>query len=441
MTSTYFSSLALHLKPIIQKLPYFTLPLLILTAFSCPPFRGRGLLFATVIAANDYACTVSPWPPNIGDTRPMRYGMAGSWLFVLPALERLLLHVPERDFWLLDQAGQVNNGRPKEFTWEKLCWAASLVTTPRGVGWNFGCRRLNALRADLKIKRVGKLNFFIVKLFRAFLAYLALDVVVFAARKATMPTAWVWDFGTITQIAFLELLMGLSVYTTMTLQFELSAMVAVVSGRSRPHDWPALFGSITECYTISNVWGKFWHGYIRQPVLGISYSIISVLKLTPRSPLAYLVHLVTAFAISCFFHVLTLYVICDEYLEPSILVTNMGLFFMAQPIATIAESMVIEHWKDAELSRFDIPDIILRTIGYAWVSSWSILIIGGTSGIGFAVAEACVEYGAHIVVSSRSQSKTDNAITRLGSANPGASGRIRGHVVDLKNDTEASVAH
>ncbi|EEU38715.1 uncharacterized protein NECHADRAFT_45823 [Fusarium vanettenii 77-13-4] len=69
----------------------------------------------------------------------------------------------------------------------------------------------------------------------------------------------------------------------------------------------------------------------------------------------------------------------------------------------------------------------------------SILIVGGTSGIGFAVAEACLEYGASVVIAGRSQSKLDDALSRLISAYPDAKDRVRGHVVDLKNDIEASV--
>ncbi|KAK5312507.1 hypothetical protein LTR93_011306 [Exophiala xenobiotica] len=71
----------------------------------------------------------------------------------------------------------------------------------------------------------------------------------------------------------------------------------------------------------------------------------------------------------------------------------------------------------------------------------SVVIVGGTSGIGFCVAEACVEYGANVVVSSRSQEKIEKSIARLKSSYPDAAARIRGHVCDLSgDDIEASVA-
>ncbi|KAF4981682.1 hypothetical protein FZEAL_2569 [Fusarium zealandicum] len=216
------------LQPLLERLPFITLPLVILLAFSSPPFRGRGILFAALIIANDCLCTFSQWPPNAGATRPMRYGMAGSWTFVLPALERLLLHVPENDFWLLDKEDLANNGRPRELTWDKVRWAAHLVTTPRAVGWNFGQRRTGVSRASLTHHPVDRLRFPILKLGRAGLAYITLDTVVFAAQNTLIPTSWAWDIDTLKRIVYVETLMLISVYSTMTMQFELAALVAVV---------------------------------------------------------------------------------------------------------------------------------------------------------------------------------------------------------------------
>jgi NAD(P)-dependent dehydrogenase (short-subunit alcohol dehydrogenase family) len=60
-----------------------------------------------------------------------------------------------------------------------------------------------------------------------------------------------------------------------------------------------------------------------------------------------------------------------------------------------------------------------------------VVILGGTSGLGFAVAEACVEYGAVVVVSSRSQSNIDKAVSKLKEAYPNAGDRVRGHPCNL----------
>jgi NAD(P)-dependent dehydrogenase (short-subunit alcohol dehydrogenase family) len=63
-----------------------------------------------------------------------------------------------------------------------------------------------------------------------------------------------------------------------------------------------------------------------------------------------------------------------------------------------------------------------------------VLVIGGTSGIGYAVAEAAVEYGADVTVASSQQTNIDKAVKDLKTAYPSASDRIRGHVCDLSSD-------
>jgi NAD(P)-dependent dehydrogenase (short-subunit alcohol dehydrogenase family) len=60
-----------------------------------------------------------------------------------------------------------------------------------------------------------------------------------------------------------------------------------------------------------------------------------------------------------------------------------------------------------------------------------VVIVGGTSGIGLAVAQAALALGANVVVASSQQATVDAALTRLG-------GEAEGHVIDV-ND-EASVA-
>ena len=60
-----------------------------------------------------------------------------------------------------------------------------------------------------------------------------------------------------------------------------------------------------------------------------------------------------------------------------------------------------------------------------------IVIIGGTSGIGFAVAEGALAEGGHVVVGSSSAANVDAAVARLGSA-------ASGSAVDVRD--EASVA-
>ena len=62
-----------------------------------------------------------------------------------------------------------------------------------------------------------------------------------------------------------------------------------------------------------------------------------------------------------------------------------------------------------------------------------VLIIGGSSGIGYCVAEACLEFGASVVISSSQQSRIDSSIEQLLTTYPSARGRIAGYPCDLSS--------
>lgn len=69
-----------------------------------------------------------------------------------------------------------------------------------------------------------------------------------------------------------------------------------------------------------------------------------------------------------------------------------------------------------------------------------VVLIGGTGGIGVGIAEACIEFGAAVVVASSKQENVDKAVQQLQAINPDAKDRISGHVVDLASpDVEDSL--
>lgn len=60
-----------------------------------------------------------------------------------------------------------------------------------------------------------------------------------------------------------------------------------------------------------------------------------------------------------------------------------------------------------------------------------VLVLGGTSGIGFAVAEGSLEYGASVVIASSKPEKVEKAVSRLRDAYPELSSSISGQACDL----------
>ncbi|QGA13061.1 hypothetical protein EYB26_000706 [Talaromyces marneffei] len=71
----------------------------------------------------------------------------------------------------------------------------------------------------------------------------------------------------------------------------------------------------------------------------------------------------------------------------------------------------------------------------------NVLLIGGTSGIGFAVAQKALQEGAHITISSSSEDKIANAVERLRASSPEHASNVRSYAADLsvKDKIEATV--
>lgn len=62
-----------------------------------------------------------------------------------------------------------------------------------------------------------------------------------------------------------------------------------------------------------------------------------------------------------------------------------------------------------------------------------VLVIGGSSGIGFCIAEACLEYGSLVTIASSDSSKIEAAVSKLRSTYPSAKSNVHGQIVDLSN--------
>jgi NAD(P)-dependent dehydrogenase (short-subunit alcohol dehydrogenase family) len=63
-----------------------------------------------------------------------------------------------------------------------------------------------------------------------------------------------------------------------------------------------------------------------------------------------------------------------------------------------------------------------------------VLIIGGSSGIGFAVAEASIEHGAKVIISSSNEGRVQDAVKKLQSSYPSRKADISGVACNLKSE-------
>lgn len=70
---------------------------------------------------------------------------------------------------------------------------------------------------------------------------------------------------------------------------------------------------------------------------------------------------------------------------------------------------------------------------YQKLQNKHVVVFGGTSGIGFAVAEGALASGAQVTISSSNQSRVDEAVKRLKTDFPNST--IAGHATDLSKPT------
>lgn len=63
-----------------------------------------------------------------------------------------------------------------------------------------------------------------------------------------------------------------------------------------------------------------------------------------------------------------------------------------------------------------------------------VLVIGGSAGIGFGVAEAVLENGGRVTLSSSNPSRVQDAVARLQKSYPSAAKRVEGHAANLGDE-------
>lgn len=204
--------------------PHLLLPPLLFLPFYLPPFPYRNIIFSTAIGGVVIADTINTFP----DDRALRYGLSGAWILYFPVLEKLLLHPsPEHDFWRLDR-------RPHEaeymgpFSLAKAHWAAALLSSPRGVGWSHGRRRMPAGPE----KTQGRQRFIISQVEDVVFATVFLEALLILNEYVSITENW--SLRQLPVIILGNLLMGLSVYITWTMQYGLAAAFSVASDFSKP---------------------------------------------------------------------------------------------------------------------------------------------------------------------------------------------------------------
>jgi hypothetical protein len=168
------------------------------------------------------------------------------------ALDFLVLRDAQKEIRLEGQKlGEIEN---KPFV-ERLKWSARLMMSQRGIGWidPSAPKVPHIPQAPTK----GRKAFILAKLRELAFDIIMFDLVGFLNRanpsfKQGGPpvgegTSFLWRLG-------FSLGFAAAVYVSLTMMHVVYCLLSVGFGLSEPKDWPSLFGSIWEAYTLRRFW-------------------------------------------------------------------------------------------------------------------------------------------------------------------------------------------
>lgn len=234
--------------------PTLSLPLFLLSQFlivltiALPSFPlRRVLLFPPIFALHIYLLQCKT---SLGPAADFAAGTTIA-IFLFTASTWILIHDPQDSVLRDDQS---ESAADKPFLW-RLGWAIRILYSPRGIGWSF-CA-YNAPRLPRALQSRGP--YLINRLLRAAISFLVLD-----AAQSYMhwsPTSYFMNdtnhIGSLyhPRLGINLLAFCLTSYYTMEFYHNIAALVMVGSGICDPVEWPDLYGSIYDAYTIGRFWG------------------------------------------------------------------------------------------------------------------------------------------------------------------------------------------
>lgn len=152
----------------------------------------------------------------------------------------------------------------------------------------------------------------------------------------------------------------------------LSIVFVVIFRLDDPEDWPPLFGSLAEAWTVKRFWGKFWHR-IATPTFASCSQLASrhLLQCRPGSSADNAVIALGVFLLSGVAHAIVAWRIGQGYAHLDL------LFFSSNFVVVLAEILVSKLFKNslrktAYEARLRDPRVqkIGKALGFVWVFSW-----------------------------------------------------------------------
>ncbi|EEQ87592.1 TRI7 protein [Blastomyces dermatitidis ER-3] len=159
----------------------------------------------------------------------------------------------------------------------------------------------------------------------------------------------------------------------------LLSIISVGLRISNPSDWPPLFNSMWDAYTLRNYWGKFWHQMLRWPFTSISnYLTRRVLRLPRPSFLERYLNILFVFSLSGILHVpflaATSISILDSWRGSMLYFTSFTLGFMIEDTAqALWRRLGVEKLGSQPASAG--VTVFKRVVGMLWVISFMCMTV------------------------------------------------------------------
>ena len=182
------------------------------------------------------------------DSPTSDYAFASTFFFLIPTTsDYILLRHRQSE---LRKIGQKKATSEMTFT-ERLMWAISLLATPRGIGW------VHEPTAHLPPRPMASRKKFIASQFFWILFYSILwnITIIHTQENPCFRTggpsfaAFGWWWRTTGWVYVVSL------YCTMSGVYVIGSILSVATGLYEPRDWPHLFGSPFDAYTVRKCWG------------------------------------------------------------------------------------------------------------------------------------------------------------------------------------------
>ena len=169
-------------------------------------------------------------------------------------------------------------------------------------------------------------------------------------------------------------------YLILSSYHDILAILAVLTGLDEPSEWPPLFGSLTQAYSVRRYWSCFWHHLIYRSFSAWAALLTNSIGI-PRRYARYLNNTIV-FVMSGFMHALVDWKLGDGECSS----WSVANWYFMQMFAIVFEEVVQYAWKKYMQRRLIDLKIVTRWLyvferaaGYVWVFFWLFWSVPKTS--------------------------------------------------------------